>query len=57
LAFPACSISSPPPFWASCSGFAEGTEPAKPLFLFSILYLFLIFLAMIADRLLFIPVV
>ncbi len=36
---------------------AEGTEPAKPLFLFSILYLFLIFLAMIADRLLFIPVV
>ncbi len=34
----------------------EGTEPAKPLFLFSILYLFLIFLAMIADRLLFIPV-
>jgi len=35
----------------------EGTEPAKPLFLFSILYLFMIFLAMIADRLLFIPVV
>ena len=35
----------------------EGTEPAKPLFLYSILYLFLIFLAMIADRLLFFPVV
>jgi len=35
----------------------EGTEPAKPLFLFSILYLFMIFLAMIADRLLFVPVV
>jgi protoheme IX farnesyltransferase len=34
----------------------EGTEHAKPLFLFSILYLFMIFLAMIADRLLFIPV-
>jgi len=35
----------------------EGTEPAKPLFLYSILYLFLIFLAMIADRLVFFPVV
>lgn len=35
----------------------EGTEHAKPLFLFSILYLFMIFLAMIADRLLFLPVI
>ena len=35
----------------------EGTEPAKPLFLYSILYLFLVFLAMIADRLVFFPVV
>jgi protoheme IX farnesyltransferase len=34
----------------------EGTEHAKPLFLFSILYLFMIFLAMIADRLLFVLV-
>ncbi|MBO6519706.1 MAG: protoheme IX farnesyltransferase [Rhodospirillales bacterium] len=45
-------------FWVRCWRLwkHEGTEPAKPLFLFSILYLFLIFLAMIADRLLFIPV-
>lgn len=35
----------------------EGVEHAKPLFLFSILYLFSIFLAMIADRLVFVPVI
>lgn len=35
---------------------AEGIEHAKPLFVFSIFYLFMIFLAMLADRLLFIPV-
>ncbi len=33
---------------------AEGDAHAKPLFLFSILYLFMIFMAMIVDRLLFI---
>lgn len=35
----------------------EGTEHAKPLFLYSILYLFLVFLAMIADRMAFLPLV
>ena len=35
----------------------DGIDAAKPLFLFSILYLFLIFVAMIFDRLLFLPLV
>lgn len=35
---------------------AEGDKHSKQLFLYSILYLFLIFLAMVADRLLFFPV-
>ena len=35
---------------------SDDVAQAKPLFLFSILYLFLIFVALIADRLLFIPV-
>lgn len=35
---------------------AEGDKHSKQLFLYSILYLFLIFLAMVADRILFFPV-
>lgn len=35
---------------------AEGDKYSKQLFLYSILYLFLIFLAMVADRILFVPV-
>ena len=35
----------------------DGITGAKPLFLYSILYLFLVFLAMIADRLVFFPVI
>lgn len=35
---------------------AEGDKHSKQLFLYSILYLFLIFLAMVGDRMLFIPV-
>lgn len=36
---------------------ADGDKHSKQLFLYSILYLFLIFLAMVADRMLFIPVI
>ncbi len=36
---------------------ADGDAHAKPLFLFSILYLFLVFMAMIVDRLIFVSVV
>ena len=36
---------------------AEGDKHSKQLFLYSILYLFLIFLAMVADRMLFVPVI
>lgn len=35
---------------------AEGDKHSKQLFLYSILYLFLIFLSMVADRILFVPV-
>ncbi len=41
--------------WRLCR--SEGVDGAKPVFLFSILYLFLIFVAMIVDRLAFLPLV
>ena len=47
-------------FWRRCwrvwKSEEEQEKTAKPLFLFSIFYLFMIFVAMLVDRLLFIPV-
>ena len=48
-------------FWRRCwrvwKSEEEQEKTAKPLFLFSIFYLFMIFVAMLVDRLLFIPVI